>query len=181
MRHHVGVVAALAFTACQPLHGGSSEPLNQLGVKPRPAVPVEPIAYVEDCAFDFHHKLPAAPSRTAVQAAVQLDQTADTKLARADQLAPAPEKFDAVNDAIETYSRALVVNPYDPDATLGLARAYDSVRRKGCALALLKRLGTLADHTKFAGVAAPVADSVGMHKTWFQGYRREALSALGRP
>lgn len=70
-----------------------------------PPVPTEAITYLEDCNFDFHHR----------------------------QLAPTPvERVDIVNGAIETYTRALRADPYDPDATLGLARAYDNVQRKGC-------------------------------------------------
>jgi len=171
------VALVLALAGCQPMYHGKSEPLHTPDPgKPPPVLP-EAIAYIDDCNFDFHHKQPVAHAT----ANTQLDTQADAQLVKA-QIAPTTtERVDIVNGAIDTYSRALRVDPYDPDATLGLARAYDHVQRKGCALALLKRLGELADHSKFRASALPVAQSVPAHTAWFKAYRREAIAALNLP
>lgn len=172
------VALFLVLAACQPMYEGRAEPLHHLPPKPHPApVPTEAIAYIDDCNFDFHHRAPVAHT----VANVQLDTQGNEQLAKAAKAPTPPEQVDIVTGAIETYTRALQADPYDPDATLGLARAYDSVHRKGCALALLKRLGTLADHPKFASAARPVAESVDAHRVWFRDYRKEALAALGLP
>jgi hypothetical protein len=172
------VVLACVLAACQPMYG-PAEPLHHLPPKPKPVTPVptEELTFVEDCNFDFHHRAPVA--HTVVNA--QLDTQASAQLAKADKAPTPPERVELATGAIETFTRALQADPYDPDATLGLARAYDSVQRKGCALALLKRLGTLADHPKFASAARPVAESVDAHRVWFHGYRKEAMAALGLP
>ncbi len=171
------IVLVCALAACEPLYGGKSERLKTPEPTRAPVVQPEPIAYVEDCNFDFHKRAPVAHPVTNTQ----LDSQAGAQLAKVDKVPTPPEKIDVATSAIETYSRALASDPYDPEATLGLARAYDSVRRKGCALALLQRLGTLADHPKFAKAALPVAQSVGAHRTWFKDYRKEALAAVGNP
>jgi hypothetical protein len=170
-------ICALALAACQPLYGGRSEVLKNPPKQPIPAVKPEPIAYVEECTFDFHSR-PATKHRTAQP---QVVASASQVLTRAEAAPETPELGDLVTSSIVSYSRALAADPYDPEATLGLARAYDRVRHKGCALALLKRLGALADLPQFASAARPVARSVDDHATWFKGYRREALAALGLP
>lgn len=170
-------VWVLSLAACQPMYGQKADPLTKLDPNRPPTIQPEPIAYVDDCNFDFHKRAPVAHVTTNAQ----LDRDGDVQVAKAEKAPTPPEKVDLANDAITTYSRALRDNPYDPDATLGLARAYDSVRRKGCALALLERLGKLADHPRFASAAMPVAQSVGAHRTWFKDYRKEALAALGNP
>ena len=171
------VALALMVAACQPMYRGKSEVMHTPDPRAHPPVPVEEIVYVEDCNFDFHRRAPVAH---AVPSA-QLDAQGNTQLAKA-QAAPSPAvRVDLVNDAIETYSRALHADPYDADATLGLALAYDKVQRKGCALALLTRLGELGNHSKFSSSALPVAQSVPAHTQWFKAYRKEAIRALNLP
>jgi hypothetical protein len=177
MGHLSTVFCVLSLAACQPMYGQRAEPLSKYEPGKHPVVPPEQIAYVDDCNFDFHKHAPVAHVKTNVQ----LDQQGEVQVAKAEKTPPAQERVDLVTDAISTYSRALRDNPYDPDATLGLARAYDSVRRKGCALALLDRLGTLSEHPKFASSALPVAQSVVAHRAWFHDYRKEALAALRNP
>lgn len=177
MGHLSTVLCVLSIAACQPMYGQRAEPLAKYDIGKPPPVKPEAIAYVDDCNFDFHKRAPVAHVTTNVQ----LDQQAEVQVAKAEKAPVATEKVDLATDAITTYSRALRDNPYDPEATLGLARAYDSVRRKGCALALLDRLGALSEHPKFASSALPVAQSVVVHRTWFHDYRKEALAALRNP
>jgi hypothetical protein len=176
MGNRFAALIVFAAAACQPMYGGPAEHLHPVKTLPKGPQPAEPpIAYVDDCTFDFHSR-PATKHRAG---SPQLDETAAQQLARAE--ADTPARGELIQGSIATYSRALAADPYDADATLGLALAYDHVLHKGCALALLKRLGKLADHPTFAAAAGPVADSVGDHAAWFKGYRREALAALGRP
>ena len=60
----------------------------------------------------------------------------------------------------------------------GLALAYDKVLRKGCALAMLKRLDALAANPKFG--AEPQINRVLDNESWFKPYRTDALKALGK-
>jgi hypothetical protein len=174
MGRFFAIACVLSVAACQPMYVGRAEPLHAIPPKPIPTVAPEPVVYVDDCNFDFHRRVVVAHP----VANVQLDTSASAQLAKAEK-APTPQDLvDNASTAIETYSRALQADPYDPDATLGLARAYDSVHRKGCALALLQRLGTLAVHPKFASDALPVAQSVYAHSSWFKAYRREAIALL---
>ena len=70
-------------------------------------------------------------------------------------------------------------DPYDVDATLDLARAYDRVLRKGCAIAMLKRLATLSNHPAYAKQANLTIAQIDDNAGWFRGYRRDALAAVG--
>ena len=70
-------------------------------------------------------------------------------------------------------------DPYNADATLKLAVAYDKVLHKGCALAMLKRLASLSSNPKFANESNRARDAVGDNATWFKGYRKDALQAAG--
>jgi len=88
-------------------------------------------------------------------------------------------KERALEAGVTDYAKALAKDPYDADATLGLAVAYDRAWKKGCALALLKRLDTLAANPKFAGAAQRSVDRIVDHPDWFKAYRRDALRAVG--
>ena len=68
---------------------------------------------------------------------------------------------------------------------LAIADAYDSmtsdrVYRKGCALAMLKRLSALEANPKFAKGAKLAIDRVTDNAQWFKGYRKDAIAAIGR-
>jgi hypothetical protein len=73
-----------------------------------------------------------------------------------------------------------VKDPYSVDATLKLAIAYDKAMRKGCALALLKRLSQLAGHPKYGSEANRRIDDIDANGAWFKGYRKDAMAAVGR-
>jgi hypothetical protein len=79
---------------------------------------------------------------------------------------------------VEQYRQALIADPYNAEATLKLALAYDKVLRKGCALAMLKRLDALAANPKFG--AEPQINRVLDNESWFKPYRNDALKALGK-
>jgi hypothetical protein len=82
-----------------------------------------------------------------------------------------------VRQAIDNYRQALVKDPYNVDATLQLARAYDTARRQGCAIVMLKRLSQLS--ARFP-TAATAIDDIVANDHWFEDYRDEAKAAIGR-
>lgn len=90
----------------------------------------------------------------------------------------APTKPQLAVQGVEAYRQALIADPYNAEATLKLALAYDKVLRKGCALAMLKRLDALAANPKFG--AEPQINRVLDNEQWFKPYRNDALKALGK-
>ena len=75
--------------------------------------------------------------------AANLIDDGDTALSRSQKAADPATAGNAVKDAVDKYRNALTKDPYNPEATVKLAEAYDLVQRKGCALAMLRRLATL--------------------------------------
>ena len=175
---------AVFVAACAPVYDGAAERMRDPKPVPaskRPVIVEPPLAgptYVEKCEVDFRrsstnvHRNPPVAS-THVTAG-------DTKVAEASKV-PKPEaKVDLVVEGIKDYVRALGADPYDAEATLQLARAYDEVLRKGCALALLRRLDELALHPKLGAAARLGARRVKDNEGWFHDYRKEALAAISR-
>ena len=71
-------------------------------------------------------------------------------------------------------------DPKNRDYALKLAVAYDRVLRKGCAIAMLKRLASLSNNPKWTSEANRNIDSIDANAQWFKGYRKEAMAAVGR-
>jgi hypothetical protein len=138
--------------------------------------------YVDDCTVDFtgvpttKRQKPAAAKLVASG-----DATLGPRPLGAANLPPpsTPDAAKATVDAIDRYREALQKDPYDAEATLKLALAYDRVLRKGCALAMLHRLGELADSDKLGSEAQPKIQLVKQNGHWFRGYRLTALKAAG--
>jgi hypothetical protein len=175
-------IAALGFGAgCQPLYGGKPEklatPVRKKPPKEEPVVEA-PVKMIDDCTADFR----ADPKTARQQPGPSSDLTAqgDTALSNADKANDPNAQASLLKDAVDRYRNALVKDPYNPAATLKLALAYDKVYRKGCAIAMLKRLATLAGNPKFSRVANAEIDSIGDNGQWFKHYRKDAMSAVGR-
>ena len=175
------LATGFATTACQPLYGGKPEKLRNPEKKKRP--PEAPEAevvekYVEDCVVDFR----GDPSRVSRQTAVsnQLVGEGETAMQSSDKAKDPSSQAELIKVSISKFSNALQKDPYNHDATLDLALAYDKVNRKGCALALLKRLSQLEANPKFGKGAKLAADRVTDTPQWFRGYRKDAIAALGR-
>ena len=111
--------------------------------------------------------------------AATLVTTGNTALA-ASTTAPPAAKASLVVAAIQKYADALRADPYDAEATLDLALAYDHVLRKGCALALLHRLESLTANSQLAEKAKRKIDELVDNRQWFGGYRKDALAAVNR-
>lgn len=148
-------------------------PTVVVGPEPEPT-------FVDACNVNF--SAPATKKRS-VQASQQQTSHANAKLQSSQPGTPRPTTASSVKsvaDAIDTYRQALISDPYNAEATLRLALAYDRVLRKGCALALLRRLDSLASNATFQRDAEPMVDLVAQNPHWFKPYHGEALKAVGR-
>ncbi|CAN5485718.1 hypothetical protein BH11MYX1_BH11MYX1_38490 [soil metagenome] len=181
MRLGTSLLLCFCLAACQPLYGGAPERLHTPEKKKRPpeaADAGQQIKYIDDCTAQFQddprkwHPVPAM--------ARPLVETGDTAIASSDKTPEPNAKVGLIREAIDRYRLALQKDPYNADATLKLAVAYDKVLRKGCALAMLKRLSALTNNPKFATEANRAADAVGDNGVWFKGYRKDAMQAVGR-
>lgn len=172
---------SIVGAGCQPLYGGKPEKLaTPVRKKPPKEEPVAeaPVKMIEDCTADFR----ADPRTVRQQTPLSNDLTAqgDTALSNADKSTDPTAQAGLYRESIDKYRNALVKDPYNPTATLKLALAYDKVYRKGCAIAMLKRLATLAANPKFSRVAGAEIDSISDNGQWFKHYRKDAMSAVGR-
>ncbi|MBA2543229.1 MAG: hypothetical protein H0V17_26545, partial [Deltaproteobacteria bacterium] len=142
------VLLAVA-TGCQPMYDGPSESLPKVRRVPHQAVPeVDPvIPYVDTCATNFR----GDPTRVSIDRAraTELVITGDTSIKQAEKIEDPRSRTQLVATGIDHYRNALVKDPYDAEATLKLALAYDKVYRRGCALKLLARISMLEGHPKF--------------------------------
>jgi hypothetical protein len=172
------VIAMLLLAGCQGLYVGKSEPLKRPPSVPRPAgaTTADDPVYVEDCEVDFSS---AATKPRQTRPAERKLAVADAELAQVSGTPDDQTKVAHVRSAIETYGEALRVDPYNAAATVKLALAYDRVLRKGCALALVKRLAIMADHPKLEAEAKPQVGLIVANPHWFRGYRNDVLRALG--
>ena len=175
------IFATSALTGCQALYGGKPEKLRSPEKKKKPPEPPETetkIAYVEDCVADFRgDPLKARPQPSIAN---QLVGEGETALQSSEKAKEPAGQAELIKVSIDKFRNALTKDPYNHDATLQLAIAYDKVYRKGCALAMLKRLATLQANPKFARGANLAADKVTDNAQWFRGYRKDAIAAAVR-
>lgn len=175
------VLASGGLTGCQALYGGKPEKLRNPEKKRKPPDPPEAevkIAYVDDCVADFR----GDPSKARPQPGIanQLIGEGEIALQSSDKAKDPAGQAELIKVSIDKFRNALTKDPYNHDATLQLAIAYDRVYRKGCALAMLKRLSTLEANPKFAKGAKLAIDRVTDTPQWFKGYRKDAIAAIGR-
>jgi hypothetical protein len=105
----------------------------------------------------------------------------DDKLSNADKSDDPPTQITLILEAIKAYKDALLADNYNADATYGLAVAYAKVRKKGCALKMLKRLAELEQNPKLPGQSKlkTILDSV-EDEPAFAPFQVEALAEIGR-
>ncbi len=177
----VGMLGGMS--ACQPLYGGKPEKLAKPPTKKRPPeapVVAAEIKYVEDCgAANFHDDPKKAPPKQPA-IAQKLTEDGDAAIAASGKIKEPLAAANAIKDAIDKYANALRKDPYNANATLKLAIAYDMVYRKGCALAMLKRLATLEKNLNVSPDATRVIDSITDNTSLFKGYHKDAVTAAGR-
>jgi hypothetical protein len=181
------LLVLLAFAACKPMYGDPAPKLKNPPIVPEKkrvikpddiAKKQEPIANCEwrTIALPDPAKMPKRDTPRAQEATAR----ADGKLRTADATADETAKGKLLIDSIQEYGAALTKDPYNAEATLKLALAYDKVLRKGCALKLIDRLSKMTTHPKLERAANEKLDDIENHKTWFEDYRQEALKATGR-
>jgi hypothetical protein len=175
-------LCVLALAACQPMYEAKPQTLRTPEpLKPPATLPGDDTAkvppYNDDCAF-LVDRTPTKPQRD-IPKAQQHVQQGDDKVKQFDA-APPSAKPDLIIDGIDEYAAALRKDPFNAQATLKLALAYDKVRYRGCALALLGRLDQLAQSPKFRLDANSAIDEVEQRRKWFGGYRKDALRKVGR-
>lgn len=166
---------------CQPLYGGKPEKLPPPPKKPKPKEAVEaevPIKEIDDCQADFRGDPKTVKPNTPVSN--QLTGEGNTALANSDKATDPAAAAGLIREGIDRYRNALIKDPYNAEATLKLALAYDKVYRKGCAIAMLKRLATLTANPKYAKAATSQIDSIDDNGQWFKRFRKDAMAAVGR-
>ena len=136
--------------------------------------PVAEVKYIDDCEVNF-----SAPATTKRQTKVAEQRViaGDSTTSALPKDAKDEQRASAAVRTVEEYRQALIADPYNAEATLKLALAYDKVLRKGCALAMLKRLDSLAANPKFG--AEVVKSRLLDNEQWFKPYRKDALKAAG--
>ena len=84
--------------------------------------------------------------------------------------------------SIDAYKKALLEDHYNPAATFGLAVAYAQVRKKGCSIKMLKRLGELNNNPRLAGGQSNLDKWLNSveDEAAFKPFKVEAMGAVGR-
>jgi hypothetical protein len=176
-----GVLGGGLSAGCQPLYGGKPEklatPAKKATPKEEPVVEA-PVKMVDECTADFR----ADPRTVRPQASLAeaLTEQGSTAITNSEKATEPTARAGLIREGIDKFRNALIKDPYNATATLKLALAYDRVYRKGCALAMLKRLATLATNPKFSRTANAEIDSIGDNSQWFRHYRKDAMTAVGR-
>jgi hypothetical protein len=175
------VLATGALSGCKALYGGKPEKLRNPEKKKRPPEPPEEVVavkYVDDCIADFR----GDPAKVRPQPGIanQLVGEGETALQSSNKAKDPAGQAELIKVSIDKFRNALTKDPYNHDATLQLAVAYDLVYRKGCAILMLKRLAALEGNPKYAKGAKLAIDRVTDNNQWFKGYRKDAIAAIGR-
>jgi hypothetical protein len=177
-------VAGVCFAACQPLYGDRPEKLHT-PEKKKPPVDANAgkevkITYIEECNnVTFTDDAKKWKNINPTKAS-QLVEAGDSSQQLADKAKDAQAKVSAIQVALGKYREALTQDPYNAQATLKLAMEYDLLQRKGCAIAMLKRLSSLTNNPKWQRQAQLQIESIVDNSGWFKNYRKDALQAVGK-
>jgi hypothetical protein len=180
-----GLAAAWLTTgaACGGLYSGKPDRVYKPSKKKEPDVVVAPveIKWATECqaklneepgaALKTHKKNEARVNQIAAQAEELLDAAATSTDNK--------QKAGQTAEAIDKLRKGLVDAPYSARATYQLAIGYARSRRKGCALAMLKRLAQLEKYDDF-NAEAKRQISAALDNGEFQPFRKEADEAMNR-
>ncbi|MBX3156542.1 MAG: hypothetical protein KF773_11120 [Deltaproteobacteria bacterium] len=176
--HGYAAIASLALLACQPMYGEKPDTLGKVkpiakktdGKDGEPAKKEDP--YVTACSFNSHLD-PKVYGKRDPKLAEPLRIAGDAKITVAQQSTVEKARVKQYQLGLDDYAAALKKDPYDADATLGLARAYDGLKRSGCAVMLIKRLADLTRSDKYADSARRAIAQVQSNPDWFKDYRQD--------
>jgi hypothetical protein len=182
----VAAVIGVGLAACGGPYKGKPEKVNKVKVTEEPPEPeggttVAEIKWIDDCEgggfTDDPNKAKKKVSEASGFVSNGDDEIAASKIESDDNA-----KAGKIVSAIELYKKALLANHYDPEATYKLAVAYAQVRRKGCALKMLKRLGKLTDNPRLAGGGARLEGFLEQVESEpaFKPFKNEAMKEIGR-
>lgn len=178
------VTVAGAGAGCSGPYAGKPEALKRPSKKPEPDVPppsAMEIKMVEECPAKFQEEPKDAQKQhnrnksAATRAVEQADSLLDSARTNPDDKAKASQTTEAINKL----RKALLDAPYHADATYKLAHAYAITRRKGCAIALLKRLLELKGHPEFEADALRKINEAESDPV-FAPFRKQANEAINR-
>lgn len=176
----LGVALIPAVTpACSGPYDSAAEKLKKPAKKARPIdapVAAAEIKYDDDCKAKFQED--GSKVRINNNQAVALIKAGDDAISAVDKAPDDAGKASSVVDAITKYRNALLANPYNGTATYRLAVAYAMVRKRACAIALLKRLVELEKYPDYHDEAERMAKSVDGEPA-FRGFSKQALDAVG--
>jgi predicted small lipoprotein YifL len=188
MRKVIGVLTAAALIAlagCGGPYKGKPEKLPKVKKSTPPpevasADPVVEIKYDEECSAKFTDD-PNKAKKSSSKAGGFIAAGNDN-ISRAGSSTDPAVQVDNIIRAIEQYKKALLEDHYNPEATFYLAVAYAQVRKKGCALKLLKRLGELAINPRLAGGQSRLDAFLNLveDEAAFKPFKNDAMQAIGR-
>jgi hypothetical protein len=174
-------VLVLAFVAsCGPLYGGKPDKLrNPTKKKPPPEAEVvaAPIPWDDECSAKFQEKPRVGVPNKAL--ASPLVATGDQTMSSSTKAPDPKAQAQLILEALSKYKAALDKDWYNAEATYGLAVAYAKLLKKGCALALLKRLASLEGNPKYANDARRMIDQA-LGDNAFKGFKKDAEAAMGK-
>lgn len=177
-------VSLTAAGGCKPLYGNKPEkPYSprQKREKAKPPEVVSEFKPIDDCQVSFHDPpLKGPTSQANLRASESAAQNAEAAMGQAAKATDDSSKLNYYKSAVESYRQALQKDPYNANVTLKLAVAYDSVLRKGCALALLRRIALMAANPRYSVGAGHAQDDVEQNTSMFAKYRSDAVAAVGR-
>jgi hypothetical protein len=177
-----GLLVAAALVACKPMYGDPAETLPKVKVPvdknlkkdPEPDLAAKP-PLIDKCEVDISRQTKVKRDRPAAVAHLQ---EGETQRRRAEKAPAEAEKVELTRQSLRSYSEALVADPFDADATLMLAVSYDALRRKGCALRMLERIGLMRANKNFEADARAAAERARTNPHWFADYRDQAMKAV---
>jgi hypothetical protein len=185
MRATLLLVSTLILFACAAPY---SDPPDTLSMPKKKPPKVDPnagkvpvfggLSEPDTCKFDFNAKDQPLVKRPQQVKAQSVAQDAENAMAGAEN-AIGQQRRSQVQEALTLSTDALRVDPYSPQGTYAMARAYALVGKKRCSLAMLARLSDLP--TGFPDLAGDVGKLVAREKTdsAFEPFRKEADTAAG--
>jgi hypothetical protein len=176
-------IATSGLAACGGVYSGKPEKVYKPSKKKEPevvAAPVE-IKWNAECAAKLNEEPGAALKnhKKNEKAVNQIAAQAEELLDAAAQASDNKQKAGQTAEAIDKLRKGLVDAPYSARATYQLAIGYARARRKGCALAMLKRLAQLEKYDDFNADAKRMI-SAALDNGEFQPFRKEADEAMNR-